>query len=232
MTEPTLTPTPVTAGFTRPTRSPEAAIAFLMMLRRRGVQHAAVLRAMETLPRAAFLPRRYVDLADEDVAVPIPCGQTATAPAALGMMISALDPEPRGYVLEVGTGSGYGSAILARCCRGVVTLERWNTLAVEARGRMKTLGLRNVEVVRADALAPLKAERPFGRIIVHAALEAVPRSLLDCLASDGRIVFARIVRGASDPVLMAGVRNGAELDLTELGPVPLAPIEAGLSAAL
>ena len=123
---------------------------FLLGLRQRGIRDTNVLRALETVPRELFVDPADRDVAWEDRALPIACGQTISQPSLVATMTEALDVHPDHTVLEIGTGSGYQAAILGKLARRVVTLERFRTLAELAEARLKRLGLANVEVHVAD----------------------------------------------------------------------------------
>ena len=127
---------------------------FLLTLRRRGIGDAAVLRAMDEVPREYFIEGATLEAAYADRALPIACGQTISQPYVVAYMTEQLAVEPKHRVLEVGTGSGYQAAILSRLAREVITVERFRTLAEAARGRLQTLGYRNVEVRLGDGLVP------------------------------------------------------------------------------
>jgi len=124
---------------------------FLLDLRRRGITDVAVLRALDEVPREHFVETRFADAAYADRALPIACGQTISQPFVVAYMTEQLGVRPEHRVLEVGTGSGYQAAVLSRLAREVVTVERYRTLADEARKRLATLGYPNVEVRVADA---------------------------------------------------------------------------------
>ena len=171
--------------------APEATAAFLLGLRARGIRDLAVLRAMEAVPRDAFVPHRYADLAGKDVALPLPCGQTMSEPSVVARMMAALGVTPACRVLEVGSGSGYATAILARLGREVLGVERFRTLALAAAARLSDLGLSNAAAVWGDGLGVPAGRGPFDRVLVHAALEDVPLELARLLAPDGTMVFAR-----------------------------------------
>ncbi len=158
---------------------------FLLGLRRRGIADRAVLRAMDEVPRAQFVATETADLAYADQALPIDCGQTISQPYVVAYMTEQLEVRPHHRVLEVGTGSGYQAAVLSRLAREVVTIERYRTLAEQARSRLQALGYDNVEVVVGDGFAGVPAKAPFDRIIVTAAAETVPQTLVDQLADDG-----------------------------------------------
>ena len=150
---------------------------FLLGLRRRGISDAAVLRAMDEVPREHFVEAPFLDAAYADQALPIACGQTISQPYVVAYMTEQLGVEPDHRVLEVGTGSGYQAAVLSRLAREVVSVERYRTLAEAARGRLATLGYRNVEIRVGDGLAGVPERAPYDRIIVTAAAEAIPEAL-------------------------------------------------------
>src|SRR5262245_17222137 len=119
---------------------------FLLGLRRRGIGDAAVLRAMDEVPRERFVEPDFTDTAYADQALPIACGQTISQPYVVAYMTEQLEVRPEHRVLEVGTGSGYQAAVLARLAKEVITVERYRTLADTARQRLATLGYDNVDV--------------------------------------------------------------------------------------
>jgi protein-L-isoaspartate(D-aspartate) O-methyltransferase len=162
---------------------------FLLTLRRRGIGDAAVLRAMDEVPREYFVDNQFVEAAYADRALPIACGQTISQPYVVAFMTEQLGLQPDHRVLEIGTGSGYQAAVLSRLARGVVTVERYRTLAEAARARLTTLGYRNVEVVAGDGLAGAPDRAPFDRIIVTAATETVPQPLVEQLAAGGIMIL-------------------------------------------
>ena len=162
---------------------------FLLNLRRHGITDAAVLRAMDEVPREHFVTGAYADIAYADQALPIACGQTISQPYVVAYMTERLAVRPEHRVLEVGTGSGYQAAILSRLCREVVSIERYRTLAEAARTRLTTLGYTNVEVVVGDGLAGAPDKAPFDRIIVTAAAEQVPQALVEQLGEGGVMVL-------------------------------------------
>jgi protein-L-isoaspartate(D-aspartate) O-methyltransferase len=162
---------------------------FLLGLRRRGIADQAVLRAMDEVPRAQFVEPEAADHAYGDHALPIACGQTISQPYVVAYMSEQLNVRPHHRVLEVGTGSGYQAAVLSRLAREVMSIERYRTLAEQARGRLAALGYNNVEVVVGDGLAGVPGKAPFDRIIVTAAAEREPQTLVDQLAEGGIMVL-------------------------------------------
>jgi protein-L-isoaspartate(D-aspartate) O-methyltransferase len=184
--------------------------AFLMDLRARGIQDVNLLRALEIVPREIFVPHRFADLARRAIALPLRCGQTLPEPWLTARMIEALAPSPRHRVLEIGTGSGYATALLARLAREVLSIERFKSLAVEAEARLARLDITNAGVVFGDGLAILPGIGPFDRVIVQGLLAEVPENLIAALSEDGLLVAAR-----PDPKTMSRqhiariARNGA-----------------------
>jgi protein-L-isoaspartate(D-aspartate) O-methyltransferase len=162
---------------------------FLLTLRRRGISDAAVLRAMDEVPREYFVEAAHADAAYADHALPIPCGQTISQPYVVAYMTEQLAVKPNHRVLEIGTGSGYQAAVLARLAGEVITVERYRTLAEKARARFAELGISNVTVVVGDGLAGVPAHAPYDRIMVTAAAETVPQLLADQLNEGGIMVL-------------------------------------------
>ena len=162
---------------------------FLLTLRRRGIADQAVLRAMDEVPRERFVEPTFADSAYADQALPIACGQTISQPYVVAYMTEQLKMESQHRVLEVGTGSGYQAAVLSHLAREVVSVERYRTLAEEARARLKALGYENVDIVVGDGFAGVPDRAPYDRIIVTAAAETIPEALLDQLADGGIMIL-------------------------------------------
>jgi|ERR1043165_4804173 protein-L-isoaspartate(D-aspartate) O-methyltransferase len=162
---------------------------FLLSLRRRGISDAAVLRAIDAVPREKFVLAEFADTAYADQAMPIACGQTISQPYVVAYMTEQLDVRPEHRVLEVGTGSGYQAAILSQLAGEVFSVERYRTLADRARAALAELGYDNVTVVTGDGLEGLPEHAPYDRIIVTAAAEAIPQKLVDELAEGGVMVL-------------------------------------------
>ena len=162
---------------------------FLLTLRRRGIADQAVLRAMDEVPRERFVEPTFADSAYADQALPIACGQTISQPYVVAYMTEQLKMESHHRVLEVGTGSGYQAAVLSHLAREVVSVERYRTLAEEARARLKALGYENVDIVVGDGFAGVPDRAPYDRIIVTAAAETIPEALLDQLADGGIMIL-------------------------------------------
>jgi protein-L-isoaspartate(D-aspartate) O-methyltransferase len=162
---------------------------FLLTLRRRGIADQAVLRAMDEVPREHFVETTFARRAYADQALPIACGQTISQPYVVAYMTEQLGVRSHHRVLEVGTGSGYQAAVLSRLAPEVVSIERYRTLADQARERLRSLGCDNVEVVTGDGFAGVPSRAPYDRIIITAAAETVPQTLLDQLADNGIMIL-------------------------------------------
>ncbi len=177
------------------------AMEFLLTLRRRGIGDQAVLRAMDEVPRERFVEPQFVGAAYSDQALPISCGQTISQPYVVAYMTEQLKLRPQHRVLEVGTGSGYQAAVLSRLAREVVSIERYRTLAEQARARLSALGYNNVEVVVGDGFAGVPGRAPYDRIIVTAAAEQVPQTLVDQLADDGVMLLPLGEHGGTQHII-------------------------------
>ncbi len=201
---------------------------FLLDLRRRGINDVAVLRALDEVPRDRFIDDRFADDAYADRALPIACGQTISQPFVVAYMTEQLRVRPEHKVLEVGTGSGYQAAVLARLVREVVTVERYRTLADAARARLAALGYQNVEVIDGDGFAGVPERAPFDRIIVTAAAEQVPEALVEQLAEGGVMLLPLGPHGGTQHLVKLTKSAGSlkREDLIAVRFVPLLPGQA------
>jgi protein-L-isoaspartate(D-aspartate) O-methyltransferase len=181
----------------------------ILRLRRAGVTDQRVVSAIESTPREMFVPAESQAGAYAERALPIDCGQTISAPVIVGMMTQALDIQERERVLEVGTGSGYQTAVLARLARRVYTIDRFRTLVHAAESRFQTLRLSNITTLVGDGMKGWPEQAPFDRIIVTAAGDEVPDALLKQVRVGGVIV---IPVGPVD-----GIQKLSRLERTEAG---------------
>jgi protein-L-isoaspartate(D-aspartate) O-methyltransferase len=154
-----------------------------------GIRDPWVLHAMRTVPREAFLPTSLENFAYDDGPLPIGEGQTISQPYVVALMAEVVQPKPGHRVLEVGTGSGYGAAVLATIVSHVYTIERIDQLASAARERLGWLGYRNVRVLHGDGTLGWADGAPYEAIIVTAGGPKVPPALLDQLAIGGRLIM-------------------------------------------
>lgn len=164
-------------------------IRLLMTLRNNGIQDTAVLSAIEQTPRECFVEEAFREHAYDDTALPIASGQTISQPTVVAWMTSALEISPAMRVLEIGTGSGYQAAILARLARRVYTVERHKELYLQAEARFAQLKLGNIVTKYGDGSKGWKEAAPFERIIVTAAANEIPAIFLDQLAPGGVMVI-------------------------------------------
>ena len=201
---------------------------FLLSMRQRGIMDAAVLRALDEVPREHFVEEALAERAYADQALPIDCGQTISQPYVVAYMTEQLDVKPQHRVLEVGTGSGYQAAVLSRLAREVVSVERYRTLAEAARERLARLGYDNVEVFIGDGLAGVPERAPYDRIMVTAAAELVPVTLVEEL-TDGGVMILPLGPHAGTQRLIKVTKSEQGLqreDLIGVRFVPLLPGQA------
>ena len=156
--------------------------------RRAGVDDPRVLDAMRRIPRAAFVPPDQIRLAYHDVPVPIPHGQVTTQPSLSARMAQALRLTGGEHVLEIGTGYGYQTALLATLASFVTSIERWPDLAKQARRNLAAQDIKNVNVVDGDGSEGVLAAAPYDAILVSAAFPEVPEPLVSQLRLGGRLV--------------------------------------------
>ena len=202
-------------------------IRLIMALRRSGVTDTAILAAMERIPRQDFVPDSFHDQAYEDRALPIGQGQTISQPQIVALMTQALDVTPRHKVLEIGTGSGYQTAVLSRLARRVYTVERHQQLLCEAEARFAKLQIHNITAIAGHGMKGWPAQAPFDRIIVTAAASALPEILLDQLALGGIMVLP-LGPERGDQELIKLRRSEAGIETEKLCDVRFVPLLPGL----
>jgi protein-L-isoaspartate(D-aspartate) O-methyltransferase len=212
---------------TEPLSEAERKMQFLFALRSKGVTDNRVLSAMEVIDRGPFIKGIFADRAYEDMPLPIACGQTISQPSVVGLMTQALRVTPRDKVLEVGTGSGYQAAILSRLARRVYTVDRHSRLVREASNLFDAMNLTNITALTADGSYGLPDQAPFDRILVTAAAEDPPGTLMEQLKPGGIMV---VPVGQSDTVqhLIVVTRTDTGFDYSELRPVRFVPLLEGL----
>jgi protein-L-isoaspartate(D-aspartate) O-methyltransferase len=184
-------------------------------LREYGVRDERVLAAMASVPRHLFVPEAYRNQAySDDVSINIGEGQTISQPRVVALMTEAAKVSSRDRVLEIGTGSGYQAAVLARLAQFVFTVERITALARVAKERLDRLGVENVSVKVMDGTLGWRAQAPFDAILVTAAAPDVPQPLLEQLTDGGRLVVP--VGSRETQVLWVAERRGDCTRVTEL----------------
>ena len=190
-----------------------------------GVHQSRVERAVRAVRREFFLPADQRSRAGDDEALPIGHAQTISQPSLVAYMTEQLAPTARSRVLEIGTGSGYQTAILAELAEKVYTIERLAELADPARARLESLGYRNIEFRVGDGALGWPEKAPFDRVMITAAAEVLPKALTDQLEPGGRLVAP--VGSVDDDnqllILMEKQENG-ELRQTDLCAVRFVPL--------
>lgn len=192
-------------------------------IRGRGITTPAVLDAMRSVPRHRFVAPELADAAYEDRPLPIGHGQTISQPFMVAMMVDAAMVTPDDHVLEVGTGSGYGAAVLGHLARSVVTVERHRSLAREAATRLAALGVSNVTVVEGDGSLGWPEHAPYDVIVVTAAGPSVPAALRAQMADGARLIMP-VGRRIGEQRLLRVVRSDDRYDLEDLGGVRFVPL--------
>jgi protein-L-isoaspartate(D-aspartate) O-methyltransferase len=177
-------------------------------LRRKGVEDARLLEAVRAVPRRAFVPAEAAERAYVDVPVRIPHGQVTTQPSLVARMIVALALTGEEHLLEVGTGYGWQTALLARLARVVHSVERWPDLAETARANLHRQGIENVTVVVGDGSEGLAEHAPYDAVLVSAAFTEVPAPLAEQVAEGGRLVQPIGPGGSDDVVLFERLARG------------------------
>jgi protein-L-isoaspartate(D-aspartate) O-methyltransferase len=208
----------------------EALGKFLLALRARGQRDMALLNAIERAPRTAFVPLRYVGFAYQNMSIPLDCGQETGSPFEIIERIGYFQIEPHHHVLEIGSGSGWQTAVIAGLARAVLSIERWGNLAESADARVQALGFTNTVITHGDGSGGMPAAGPFDRIIFNAAIDSVSPLILAQLADAGQML-APVIRDEQQ-YLMRFEMQGNQLMETPLGPAAFLPIAAGTSASL
>jgi protein-L-isoaspartate(D-aspartate) O-methyltransferase len=195
-------------------------------LRARGIVDEVVLAAMNVVPRHIFVEEVLANRAYDDVALPINFGQTISSPFTVARMSELLRAGSGiDKVLEIGSGCGYQTAVLAQFAREVYSIERVGPLLTRTRTRLRQLRLNNVRLKHADGLLGLPESAPFDGIIFTAAATHIPATLLEQLAIRGRIVFPK---GSQDQYLCVIERNLQGYTETMLDEVRFVPIVPGI----
>jgi protein-L-isoaspartate(D-aspartate) O-methyltransferase len=212
-------------------QEPPEKMMFQLNLRRRGISDQAVLRTMEEVPREAFVTVADRGYAYRDSALGIACGQTISQPFVVAYMTEQLQLRKDHKVLEIGTGSGYQAAVLSRLCGHVFTIERYRTLADTARARLEKLEYHNIEVMFGDGFDIPPGAGDFDRVIVTAAMEKIPDSLLQRLQPGG-VLIAPVGPHQGTQTLVRITRTDSGFDSKDLVEVRFVPALPGIAREL
>ena len=205
--------------------------AFLILkLRQFGISNKEILACIETLDRSDFVSDSFLDRCLEDIPLPIDCGQTISQPSLVAFMTQQLEIPQRSKVLEIGTGSGYQTAILAKLSSRVYSIERYKTLADMAKKRLEKLNISNVTILLNDGFFGYAPQAPFDRIILTAAVEEIPSLVISQLKVGG-IMIVPVGLPNQKQSLLKVIKNEKGLDITELMSVRFVQMKEGLVKA-
>ncbi|OWV94306.1 protein-L-isoaspartate O-methyltransferase [Rhizobium sp. R72] len=209
----------------------EGFAALVLRLRAEGVSDLDLLTAVEQTPRSLFVPPQFAEQAYSSRTIPIECGSFLEGVDLAVRILHHLKIKPGQRVLEVGTGSGFMSAVMARMAERVLTIDRYKTLTTNAQRRVDSLGLRNVIIRQADGSAGLQGEGTFDRILVTAAFNSMPRFYTDQLVSGGSMI-APLMISEDECRLVRLTKTGSRFEREELFDTPYLPIVPRLASQL
>ena len=199
----------------------------LMELKKNGISDSSVLNAIENTDRSYFIDHNLKEKSNLNIALPIDCGQTISQPLVVAIMTQCLSLRKSMRVLEIGTGSGYQTCILAKLARFVYTIERHNILARKSENIFKELNFKNIFCKHADGGLGWKEQAPFDRIIVTASAPEIPDKLLDQLDNNG-ILIIPVGDDYNDQVLKRVTKKGNEFLLEDILDVRFVPMLEGI----
>lgn len=205
--------------------------ALILRVRKLGADQPGLLEALDSVPRERFLPTDQVASGWKPHAVPLPCGQVMYPPEMTMRLIHALQPHTSLATLEVGTGSGFQTALLSKLSKKVHTIDRYKTLVVRAGAKLKEMGVANVTMAQADGLVDGGDNGTYDRILVDSSFAEMPRQLLDRLAPSGTVITAIGLPGEEQMVVRL-TKIGNRFDREDIFPARFTPLEPGLAAAL
>lgn len=170
-----------------------------------------VYEAFKKVDRKLFVPKKYEKFAYNDDAIPLNSHSTISQPTLVAEMIDILNLAGNEKVLEVGTGSGYSSAILSFCCRQVYTIENNKKLVNFARDRLVSLGFNNIKVYEGDGVKGVNKKAPFDAIIFTAAIEEIPNTIFNQLNDEGKIVYPFQEKSRDNQYLILGLKHAGKI---------------------
>ena len=205
----------------------ESKALLMLKLRQSGVSNPEILNSIETIDRSCFVPKSFLNRSLEDIALPIECGQTISQPSLVAFMTQQLEIPYRSKVLEIGTGSGYQTAILARLSSRVYSIERYKKLVDIAKIRLANLNISNVTIRLQDGFFGYSPQAPFDRIILTAAVEEIPILVINQLRVGG-IMIVPVGMSNQKQSLLKVVKTEKGLDIKELMSVRFVQMKEGL----
>ncbi len=209
----------------------EELMALLLRLRSLGIEDRALLEAIENSPRDRFVPASYIDRPYLSRSYPMACGQTMTGTDQVVQTVHAMNIAPSHAVLEIGTGTGYQTALIARLAKKVVTLDRFQTLVDQAKRRLENMNIDTVLFRQADGSADLSGVGLFDRIVANGCFSGLPKQYLDHLASGGSMIAA-IGAPMEEQMLMRLTKIGSRFDRQDLFPVRMSSLRPGIAQQL
>ncbi len=205
----------------------ESKALLMLKLRQNGVSNPEVLKSIETIDRSSFISKSFLNRSLEDIPLPIECGQTISQPSLVALMIQQLEIPYRSKVLEIGTGSGYQTAILSRLSSRVYSIERYKRLVDMAKIRLANLNISNVIILLMDGFFGYSLQAPFDRIILTAAVEEIPNLLISQLKVGG-IMIIPVGLSNQKQSLLKVIKTEKGLDIKELMSVRFVQMKEGL----
>ena len=205
----------------------ESKALLMLKLRQNGVSNPEILKSIETIDRSSFVSKSFLNRSLEDIPLPIECGQTISQPSLVAFMTQQLEIPYRSKVLEIGTGSGYQTAILSRLSSRVYSIERYKTLVESAKIRLANLNISNVIILLQDGFFGYSPQAPFDRIILTAAVEEIPNLLITQLKVGGIMVIPVGMSNQKQSLLKV-VKTEKGLDIKELMSVRFVQMKEGL----
>lgn len=202
--------------------------AFLILkIRQHGIADSEILGVIETIDRRIFVSKSFANRSFEDIALPIECGQTISQPSLVAFMTQQLEIPKRSKVLEIGTGSGYQTAILAKLSARVYSIERYKKLVDNAKTRLESLNIYNVTVLLQDGFLGYPQQAPFDRIICTAAVEEIPTLVIEQLKVGGIMIVPVGLPNEKQSLLKVN-KTEKGLDIKELMGVRFVQMKEGL----
>ena len=197
----------------------EGFAALVLRLRAEGISDLDLLTAVEQTPRSAFVPPQFIEQAYSSRSIPIDCGSFMEGADLALRLLDRLHVKPGQRVLEIGTGSGFMTAVLGRLAERVLSIDRYKTLVVNAQRRIDNLGIRNVVLRQADGSNGLSGEGTFDRILATAAFPAMPRFYAEQLVSGG-VLLAPIMMDENSCMMVRLTKTGSRFEREDLFEVP------------